>query len=202
MTDVTANILRNRGVPVKVAQVTFVDKVLPNGTAGRVPTRRTVEIDGEEHTAEETAWIRFTNNTFADMEERWGSLAQYAEIAKEQPKTSLRQLLAIVWDVDLRQAGEMMLPGLDDDYTAAIGAAMSVANGVDPTIALRMLDTTGVASGRLAELRNDTVTDLLDQADVELRKLDSPGSDGSEPGSASDSPPKRSGRARQPKSRT
>src|SRR5256885_3868790 len=128
--EYTAAVLRNKGVQVEAAVLA------PPGEDGELP-HRSRDKDGSVKI--ETRWVRFDANAIADIEGQFGSLAKFEAVSRETPFNALRRALAIVWNTTSREAGMMMLDGHIGEYSTAVGVALSIANGVDPTQAARLL---------------------------------------------------------------
>lgn len=138
----SAAVLRNKGVAVTVNALVQVED--------EWEVQR--KSDGEAKS--ETAWIRFDGNVLADLEDGWGDLASYQVASATNPFGTIRRTMAIAfgWDDDharsilesrkcrgCQRAGLAMRDGSVDEYTTAIGAAMALANGLDPTRVVQML---------------------------------------------------------------
>lgn len=138
-------VLRNRGIPVKVHRLVL------DGAGDPVrPYQR--EFDGTGENAElltDEVWVQLTNAVLADFEDDeigWGSLDNWQAALVETPYKALVRTFALALGYhvpgmstpggspvpDLRRAGTLMLDGLTDDYATVIGAAFALANGVSP----------------------------------------------------------------------
>lgn len=166
----SAAVLRNKGVCVEVNSTEQDEDGL----------WRVVKGKGEDP-ATEKVWIRFDGNALADLEEAFGDLNAYQSATSTNPHTAIRRTLSLVlgWD-DLhprdstgkpepsgrlcsgcRRAGLAMKSGLIRDYSTAIGAALALANGLDPTQAVRLLEQGQKANAELTEARNKAVDEML-----------------------------------------
>lgn len=167
--DQTPNVLRNRGIPVFVAAVT----ALPSGE------NWSVVLDDEGQPVTEELLVRFDGNGIADIEEAFGSLEAYEQALEGTVFSTVRKTLAIAWNLPVREIGVRMLPGKIDEYATAIGVALALANGVDPTQAARLL-ALGVSAGHELQLaRTEMVREMVE------RNL-SPGDTGSDSGSSTE----------------
>lgn len=136
MSRVPSAILRNKGVPVDVADVDGDKRVL-----------------GEDESAHVVqAHVRFDANAMADLEEAYGSLDGFDDAVQKTPTTCIRRALSIVWHVSPKTAGLMMLDGRQEDYATAIAVALAMANGVDPQSASDML---AAGMGAASEARRE-----------------------------------------------
>ena len=114
MIEYTPDVLRNRGIPVVLA---------------------VLDTNGEQ-SGTETIYVRFTMNTLADIEERWGSTLNWQVAVAEKPVTTTRATLALalgyIGTAGEFELGRRMLTAQNSAYGAAIGGAWALANGVDP----------------------------------------------------------------------
>lgn len=159
--EYTATILRNKGVQVEVAVLAHDEDGLP---------RRTKDDHGNEKTGEK--WVRFDANAIADIEEQFGNLAGFEEASRLTPFNAIRRVLSIVWQISPREAGMLMLDGKINDYSTAVGVALSIANGVDPTQAARLLRV-GVTAGKKIQAERDKVMEeTLVEAEAEVEEAE------------------------------
>lgn len=170
--DYSPVILKNKGVPCE-----FV-KTQKSGDAWE----RVYKDDGD---IEKVVYhIKFTNNTISDIELHFGGLEAWQQNLEKLPITTVRQTLAFVLRKDVIEIGEAMLDGEVVMYSNIIGTAWSIANGVDPTIASRMLlQSVGLANEQKQNL-NEELAKSLGTTDT------SPGQNGT------DSGPKRASRSK------
>lgn len=63
----------------------------------------------------------------------------FAKAMERYPYRTVIEVLALIFEEDEKTLGAKMLPGYDDDYGAAVGVAWAMSQGVDPTVASRML---------------------------------------------------------------
>jgi hypothetical protein len=166
----SAAVLRNKGVCVEINSTQQSEDGLWEVVPGK---------GGDPAT--EKVWIRFDGNTLADLEEAYGDLGLYQAATGTNPHTAIRRTLSIVmgWD-DLhprdgqgrpepsgrlcsgcRRAGLAMKPGLVREYGTAVGAALAMANGLDPTKAVKLLEQGAKANAELEEARNQAVDAML-----------------------------------------
>lgn len=143
--DYSPVILKNKGVPCEFAKV---EKI--NGETWE----RSYGPDGEVEKI--THHIKFTNNVISDIELHFGGLEAWQEKLEQFPVTTVRQTLAFILRKDVLEVGEAMLDAEVVMYSNVIGAAWSIANGVDPTIASRMLwQSVGLASEQRQALNEE-----------------------------------------------
>jgi predicted PP-loop superfamily ATPase len=155
--EYTAAILKNKGVPVIVANLREDDgKWVP-----------VYDAEGEQETEE--FHIRFTHNVIADIEELWEGLQEWQEAMEQKPVSTLRRTLALLMVENVDKAGMRMVEGRLADYTSAIGVAWALANGVDPTTASRLLKQATVAVDSQMEILNEelekSVTEMEETAE-------------------------------------
>lgn len=102
----------------------------------------------------------------------------------DRPTGTCRDVIALALGMEPEAVGAAMLPGENNAYQAAVGVAWSLAQGVDPTTAARLLDQANAAvAANLAEINKTLTADLAD----------TPGTSGSEPGSPTEEPSTSSG---------
>lgn len=155
MAKLSSVILRNKGCPVETCVVQPTEAGL----------RRVLDEEGSPTL--EKRWVRFTANSIADIEEHFGSLGEFEEATGNHPFKAVRQALAIIWEVEPREAGEMMVDGKINDYSTAIGTALAIANGVDPTQAAALLEMGLTAVAEAMDERRVEVQKVLDEAAAE-----------------------------------
>lgn len=131
--DLTPTVLKNKGIPCTFA------KTKKFGQDER-DWEKVIGEDGEIVT--ETINIRFTNNSISDIEEHFGSLEKWQETLEQKPYNTIRQTFSYVLRRNLYDVGEAMLEGELVTYSNVIGVSWSIANGVDPITASRMLSQT------------------------------------------------------------
>ena len=170
--DYTPTILKNKSVSIRFYKV---KKVQPENVWVREMTE-----DGEDII--ESTFVRFTNNSIADIEDHFGGLEAWQEKLEKLPVNTIRQTLAFALKKDVEEIGEAMLDGEVVNYSNIIGAAWAIANGVDPTVASRMLAN----SAQLAEEQRRLLNEALDKKE----DSDSLGHSGT------DSGPKRASRSK------
>jgi len=141
--DYTPTVLRNKGVPVSLAALREED-----GTW--VPI---YDAEGVQETEE--FWVKFTHNIIADIEELWEGLAEWQESMDTKPVSTLRRTFGLLLEESLDKAGMRLVEGHLSDYSSAIGVAWAIANGVDPTVASRLLAQAEVASAQQVTLLNE-----------------------------------------------
>lgn len=179
-----ATILRNKGVQVDVYALVTDD----DGNKMRA-------VGDEDGTpVKEKRWVRFDANVMADIEDHFGSLSLFEKTASLTPNSVIRRALGICWGIeDVREVGLMMVEGETNTYSTAMGVALAIANGVDPTQAAEMLELGVRAVAEAAEERRAEVETMLAEAKAELAKAQeemakeketaaSPGKPGPQPG--------------------
>jgi hypothetical protein len=108
----------------------------------------------------------------------------FEQALQQKVQTATRRVLAIAMGVPEEQAGAAMIPGKAMEYQTAVGVAWAIAQGVDPTVAARMLHEglAAVAEGR------DAMASQLEKmmARGEGSTTEAPGPTGSPPGPPTD----------------
>jgi len=154
--DYSPVILKNKGVPCE-----FV-KTQKSGDVWE----RVYKEDGEIEKV--TYHVKFTNNAISDIELHFNGLEAWQEKLEKLPITTVRQTLAFALRKDVLEIGEAMLDGEVVMYSNVVGTAWSIANGVDPTIASRMLwQSVGLANEQ-RETLNKELSKSLEKIDSSL----------------------------------
>ena len=170
--DYSPVILKNKGVPTEFAKTQKVGD----------SWERVYDENGE--VVKEELFVKFTNNTISDIEMHFGGLEAWQEKIEKYPLTTVRQTLAFVFRKDVMEVGEAMLDAEVVMYANVIGTSWSIANGVDPQIASRML----WQSVGLAREQKETLNKELSKTLKNTKEL--PGLNGT------DSGPKRASRSK------
>lgn len=161
-----AAVLRNRGVPIRLHRL---ERDAVSERWRRVYTEAG-EPEFDEH------WVQMTNAVLADLVDPvngWGSLDSWQKALRADPHEALQHTLALCLDwwkampdgveePDSRRAGVAMVDAELESYSAAIGAAFMLANGVRPERVGEVL-AAGIASA--AELRGKMMDRLADTAE-------------------------------------
>ena len=149
--DFTPEVLRNKGVPTEFA-------VVIKGDDDWIK-----KYDSEGNHEEDIRNIKFTHNVIADLEEGWDGLANWQESLDEKPISTLRKTLSLMFGISVDKVGAMMLEGRLPEYNNAIGVAWAIANGVDPTMAIRLLEQTKIAVDSQIGMINAEMGKVLDE---------------------------------------
>lgn len=184
-------VLRNKGVCVSLNETALGENGVWNVVRDDEGTPTTVKT-----------WIRFDGNSLADLEEAFGNLDAYQKATAANPNITLRRTLAITlgWD-DLhprladgrldpsgklcpgcRRAGLAMREGGLNEYSTAVGAALALANGLDPTHVVKLIEQ-GVKATTEAEAKRDAALEEMLAADAADQEAESTSTDGSADGS-------------------
>lgn len=166
----SAAVLRNKGVCITINETHQVDGVWE------------VVRDEEGLPRTTTAWVRFDGNTLADLEEAYGDLKLYQEATGSNPFKTIRRTLSVVfgWD-DLhtpgdssgklcsgcRRAGLTMREGGVSEYSTAIGASMALANGLDPTHVVKLIEQGVKAQAEAEKARDAALEEMLADEEAE-----------------------------------
>lgn len=156
-----------------------------DGITARVPIVRTTQIRDAKGEPLIGPHGPVVEETVEGYEERnfYGVEAFQQALGQKVQKT-VRTIFAIAFDLPEEEAGTAMIPSKALEYQTAVGVAWSIAQGVDPTDAAKMLHeglaAVGEAKGRLAsEFSKMTAPD-------EVSTTDPPGPTGSPPGAPPD----------------
>lgn len=193
----SAAVLRNKGVCIEVNDTALSDEGV-------------WEVVLEKDVPKVTKlWVRFDGNTLADLEEAFGDLDRYQMATATNPHTALRRTLSIVqgWD-DLhprdangvpeqsgrlcpgcRRAGLAMRSGQIRFYGTAVGGALAMANGLDPTKVVQLLEQGAKANANLEKTRDEALKRMLDTLDEPDDAAGEPDESTSTDGSANGSQP-------------
>lgn len=108
----------------------------------------------------------------------------FEQALQQKVQTATRRVLAIAMGVPEEQAGAAMIPGKAMEYQTAVGVAWAIAQGVDPTVAARMLHEglAAVAEGR--DAMASQLEKMMGQGGAST--TDPPGPTGSPPGAPPD----------------
>jgi len=186
--DYTPEVLRNKGVPVKLAKIRKAeDDWTPIYSS-----------DGELETEE--LHVRFTHNIIADIEETWDGLADWQEAMESKPVSTLRRTLSLIFMEPVDKIGGMLIEGRLPEYSNAIGTAWALANGVDPTVASRMLEAAEIQVDSQIETLNQELLTALGDAEEKKEKPSTPGKKRSPSGAKQTKDTKTSGKQAPPKS--
>ena len=185
--DYTPEVLRNKGVAI----------VLANIRRGENDWTPVFDANGELETVE--TYIKFTHNIIADIEEAFDGLENWQEAMQTKPVSSLRKTLALALLEPVDQVGVKMIEGRWPEYSNSIGVAWALANGVDPTMASRLLESATVQVDSQIELLNNEIGTALEEVEETVAKL-TPGKTQSQPGAKQTKGTKTSGKQAQPKS--
>lgn len=195
----SAAVLRNKGVSVEVYETEQANELAADGAVRRAYRR----VLADENPVVTTAWVRFDGNALADLEEAFGDLGQFQAATSRVPFTTVRRALAIVfgWDDDhprkadgamdpsgrncpgCIRAGLAMREGGGNEYATAMVAALSLANGLDPTRVVKMIEIGVKAEADAKTERMAALDEMLElEAAVAAPASPSTSTGGSTPG--------------------
>lgn len=166
--DYTPAVLKNKGVPVSVAK-------LHEEGASWV---RVFDEAGEQEL--EDAHIRFTHNVIADIEELWDGLPEWQMALETKPVSTLRRTMGLLLNEPVDKAGLRMVEGNLTEYTNAVGVAWALANGVDPTVASRLLAQSVIVADSQIETLNNQIAETIEELE-EVTHGDKPSPRGAKP---------------------
>ena len=147
--EYSPEILRNKGVPITVADVVNID--------GQWELQYTPE--GELKTEEIN--VKFSHNVIADIEELWGGLEKWQEAMESKPVSTLRRILSVITREPTDMVGVRMIEGRLPEYSNGIGVAWAMANGVDPKIASQLLKEAAIGVDSQIEMLNEEIAKSL-----------------------------------------
>lgn len=166
---ITAAVLRNKGVPIKLHVIEDGDRKYVNGKP----------VFEETH-------FRLTNWHIAEIEDRIGSRDEFQRKLEESNRKLVVDMLAIALDRDPREIGLAMIDGEFPVYEAAIAAGLAINQGLP-------LDTVGnfLAAGKAAV--EEMKTQMAQLGEELENESGSPGTTGTELGDEPDDPSTSSG---------
>lgn len=142
--DYSPVILKNKGIPTEFAKTKKTES----------DWERVLNAEGEPE--KEIVFVKFTNNSISDIELHYDGLEAWQAQLEKFPITTIRQTFSYALKRDVRDIGEAMLDGEVVMYSNVVGTAWSVANGVDPTIASRLLkQSVGLANEQKQALNKE-----------------------------------------------
>ena len=155
--DYTPDVLRNKGVPVRLAQVR------------KDENDWTPVYDSNGDIEEDIRYIRFTHNVIADIEEEWDGIENWQEAMTDKPISTLRRTIALCLYEPVDKVGGMFIEGRLPDYSNAIGVSWALANGVDPDVASQLLEQAEMTVDSQVKMLNmqlwEAVQELKDATD-------------------------------------
>ena len=187
--DYTPAVLKNKGVPV------YYCKVRLDGENWQPVWDSEGELELEE------GHIRFTHNIIADVEELWEGLTEWQEAMETKPVSTLRRTLGLMLGEPLGQVGARMVEGRLTEYTNAVGVAWALANGVDPTVAQRLLEQSRAAVDSQLSLLDEQLKQSVQEMEDAVKTVATRGKKQSQHGAKAETKPtKTSGKQAPPKS--
>ena len=182
--DYTPAVLRNQGVPVLIAK-------LREEEGAWAPI---FDSDGKPETEE--FFVKFTHNTIADIEEIWDGLPDWQAAMADKPISTLRRTYGLLLIEPVEKVGLRLIEGRLGTYNNAVGTAWALANGVDPTVASRLLKQAEAAVDSQTTILNDELRKTVEEMEDEATHGDQPSPVGAKPTKGS----KTSGKPAPPKS--
>lgn len=190
--EVTAVVLRNRGAPVPLRMIGEDGQPVLDPAGGEITELRWLRFDANA-IAELEEWFGGHYETQPVIEQGPDGQPQQArdpltgepatqqivrEVAEELDRAltesavkTTRRIMALVFGVTEREMGHRMMPAHADDYSAAVGAAFSIAMGIDPDAVKKGWD----AALRLNALRQRVRAAALSENAHEKTMAASPG---------------------------
>ena len=153
-----------------------------DGLVATVPViERTQVLDGLGKPLEGPDGLVWNEKIVGREDRVFYGLEAFQKAMEVKTAGTVRKVIAIALGVSPEEAGNAMDPGRMLEYQNAVGVAWSIAQGVDPTEAAKVLDranrAVAAARGRLASELTKTMVA------VEGETTDSPGPTGPPPGS-------------------
>tara|TARA_Y100001949_G_scaffold160192_1_gene151637 strand:+ start:327 stop:917 length:591 start_codon:yes stop_codon:yes gene_type:complete len=158
--DYTPAVLRNQGVPVLIAK-------LREEEGAWAPI---FDSDGKPETEE--FFVKFTHNTIADIEEVWDGLPDWQAAMADKPISTLRRTFGLLLIEPVEKVGLRLIEGRLGTYNNAVGTAWALANGVDPTVASRLLEQAEVATDSQIAMLNEELETTIDEVEADMKKVE------------------------------
>ena len=118
-----------------------------------------------------------------------------------KPVSTLRRTLGLMLSEPLAQVGARMVEGRLAEYTNAVGVAWALANGVDPTMAQRLLEQSRAAVDSQMNLLDEQLEQSVNAMETAAENVATRGKKQSQSGAKSDTKgSKTSGEPAPPKS--
>ena len=134
------------------------------------------EMDENQEARTRREWIRFTNNSLAALEMRYGSMEEFQTAAESHPSETVRTAIGLMLGEDMLdpesedRIGAMLMPSRTIEYQMAVMAALSIANGVDPTQAARLVDEGRRSVAETSVLATKGLEEMLAEQETERAK--------------------------------
>lgn len=156
-----------------------------DGITARVPIIRTTQLRNEKGEPLVGPDGPITENTIEGYEDRnFYGVEAFEQALQQKVQTATRRVLSIAMGVPEEEAGNAMIPSKAMEYQTAVGVAWAIAQGVDPTVAAKMLHEglAAVAEGR--DAMASQLQKMMGQG--EASTTEAPGPTGSPPGAPPD----------------
>jgi hypothetical protein len=160
--DYTPAVLKNKGIPVEIAKLREEDGAWVS------------VFDSEGVLETEEFNVKFTHNIIADIEELWDGLQEWQVAMESKPVSTLRRTFGLLLGEPLDKTGTMMVEGNLTEYTNAVGVAWALANGVDPTVASRLLKQAEAAVDSQTTMLNEELNKTIEEMENEATRGDQP----------------------------
>lgn len=238
MTMLNPAVLQNKGIPIVLYLTEPYVRETPRSRVdeeGKLVTEVAKTVAWRPMTGEDDnlltsrEWLKLDANVLAIIEHRYEGMAGFQEASEKSTSEVIRVVITAVLGLDhtseddLAQVGARLIPAQFGFYQNAIMASLSMASGVDPTNAVRLLEEGRLAVKAESTAANEALVKALEEAETERveaeekrkaealeaeaktqpqvesaetssgTETDTPGSDGSDSGSASDEPTTSSG---------
>jgi len=233
--EINPVVLKNKGAPIKVAVIKAAVHDRPTATVdqetGEITPGSLKTIAWEPVLADDTGetittqeWVRFTNASLAEIQRFYGDMDKFQEASEEKPNETIAVAIAVMMGVDpadkeaMSQVHAKLLVEEFVSYQVTVMSMLSIANGVDPTKAARMIEEGRIGAQEQIEAANEAMDEVLTEMELDRQKAaqekaekeaaeaaeaespdlpatntSTPSSDGSDSGSASDDPTPSSG---------
>jgi hypothetical protein len=135
--------------------------------------------------------LKFTHRALAALEQKWGNTEKWNEALSSQTETTVIETIAIALNKEIEEITLGLIDGATQRYAAWMYAAWMAAAGMDPQMARTFLK-------RLDEMTSEQNEDVERKLSEAMNQMvttinDSPGNNGSPPGSKLNVPSMSSG---------
>lgn len=186
MTEPNAVVLRNKGAQIKLLAVEPRKReetgAEVNEATGELETKvkRWITwqpvVDAEGDPVHVVEWVRFDNGSLSTLQNYYGSMEKFQEVSEEKPNEAVGVAIAVMLGIDpFDKEGMAKLNARIDPeefvlYQVVVMAMLSIANGVDPTKAARMIEEGRLGVKEQIAAANAAIEEALDEQEQERQE--------------------------------
>lgn len=182
MSEPNAVVLRNKGAQIKLLSVEphkHEETGADIDAAGELvtTTKRWITwhpvTDAEGDPVHVVEWVRFDNGSLSTLQNYYGSMEKFQEVSEEKPNEAVGVAVGVMLGVDPfdKDAMAKLNARIDPEefvlYQVVVMAMLSIANGVDPTKAARMIEEGRLGVKEQVEAANKAIEEALDEQEKE-----------------------------------